>query len=62
MVVDVLPQRLWLAGNLYMPPGGTWHFCVGNHPKLPHSVRTVEWRGREVARGRRAFDPSVHGE
>jgi hypothetical protein len=27
------------------------HFCVAD------SVRTVEWNGREIARGRRTFTP-----
>jgi hypothetical protein len=55
-IVDALPSRLWRPGNLFMLPGGDWHFCVGTHPRLERSVRTVEWRGREIARGRREFD------
>ena len=61
-LVDALPLRLWRPANLYMLPGGDWHFCVGRHPKTDVSVRTVEWRGREVARGRRLFRPEAHGE
>ena len=59
-IVDLLPKRLWRSGNLYMLPGGDWHFCVGSHPGTGPSVRTVEWRGREIARGRRAFDYEAH--
>jgi hypothetical protein len=55
-LVDGLPVRLWAPGNLYILPGGNWHFCVGSHPRLDHSVRTVEWRGRQVAHGERPFD------
>lgn len=51
-VVDTLPARLWRAGNLYLLPGGELDFCTGEHPTLGHRVRTVEWRGREVLRGR----------
>ena len=39
-------------------PGGTWHFCLRGHPRSGQSVRTVEWRDREVAHGRRRFDPT----
>lgn len=59
-VVDALPKRLWRAGNLYMLPGGDWHFCVGSHPQSGQSVRTVEWRGRQLAHGRRAFHHDPH--
>jgi hypothetical protein len=59
-VVDILPEWLWHPGNLYMLPGGDWHFCVGRHPRLPWSVRTIEWRGREFARGRRVFNDDAH--
>ena len=52
-IVDALSERLWRPGNLYMAPGGDWHFCRGAHPRTGVSVRTVEWRGREIARGRR---------
>ena len=55
-LVDALPERLWAPGNLYMLPGGDWHFCVGSRGVEPHSVRTVEWRGREIAHGRRSFN------
>jgi hypothetical protein len=51
-LVDILPARLWRAGNLHMLPGGELHFLVGEHPTLGHRVRTVEWRGREVLWGR----------
>jgi hypothetical protein len=56
-VVDVLPERLWRPGNLYL--GMRLHFCVGGEPD--RAVRTVEWHGREVARGRRAVDPAALG-
>ena len=59
-VVDALPERLWRPGDLYMLPGGDWHLCVGTHPRLNRSVRTVEWRGRELARGRQPFDSAIH--
>lgn len=52
-LVDALPKRLWAPGNLYMLPGGDWHFCKGPHPGSGEWVRTVEWRGRQVARGGR---------
>jgi hypothetical protein len=55
-LVDALPERLWAFGNLYMLPGGDWHFCVGAHPRDGRSVRTVEWRGREIARGYSDFE------
>jgi hypothetical protein len=58
--VDLLPEKLWRQGNLYALPGGNWHFYVGAHPRLGWSVRTVEWQGREIARGRRAFDFAAH--
>ena len=45
-VVDALPLRLWRPGNLFL--GGRLHFCSDG-------VRTVEWKGREVARGRHEF-------
>ena len=61
-VVDSLPERLWRPGNLYSLPGGEWHFCVGDHPRLGRPVRTIEWRGREVARGRRSFNFTTHDE
>jgi hypothetical protein len=55
-IVDLLPRRLWRPGNLY---GNRWlgyklHFCSG--PGKRWSVRTVEWSGREVARGKRPFE------
>ena len=50
-LIDRLPARLWAPGNLYLLPGGPWHFCVGRHPTHERSVRTVEWRGHEVAHG-----------
>lgn len=45
-LVDVLPERLWAPVNLYMLPGGTWHFCSCSDPSDEHSIRTVEWRDR----------------
>jgi hypothetical protein len=51
-VVDVLPERLWRPGNVYL--GMRLHFCVGGEPDP--AVRTVEWNGSEVARGRKAVD------
>lgn len=65
-IVDLLPERLWRPGNLFIPPIGErlighWHFCVGGDNALGHSVRTVERNGREVARGLRPFNYAVHG-
>jgi hypothetical protein len=65
-MVDLLPRRLWRAGNFYMPfnhrpvsylpeswtiTDHTLHFCVAE------GRRTVEWDGQEVARGARPFTP-----
>lgn len=61
-IVDVLPERAWKPANLYMVPGGDLHFCVGKHPRLDRSVRTIEWRGREIAHGHRPFDYAIHEE
>jgi len=47
-VVDALPARLWLPGNLHFFRRNTLHFCLGGHGN-----RTVEWNGHEIARGRR---------
>ncbi len=58
-LVDRLPTRLWKPDNLFMLPGGDWHFCVGRHQRHHHGVRTVEWRGREIGRGRRPFSGHV---
>jgi hypothetical protein len=55
-VVDLLPERLWRVGKFYALPAGNWHFCVGAHPRRGGPVRTIEWRGREIARGRRPFE------
>jgi hypothetical protein len=55
VLVDALPERLWRVGNLYQLPGGDWHFCIAGRPGTPGGVRTVEWRGRIVARGRRSI-------
>jgi len=49
-LVDRLPERLWWLGNTYRAFGMTVHFCVSEDGK-----RTVEWNGREVGRGNRAF-------
>ena len=66
-IVDLLPHRLWKPGNLFMPLNHrpmsylpeSWnvtehrlHFCVAD------GKRTVEWDGREVARGSRTFGSS----
>lgn len=50
-VVDVLPQRLWRPGNVYLR--ARLHFCVDTGVGEP--VRTVEWKGREIGLGRRPF-------
>ena len=50
-LVDRLPNRLWGPGNTYL--GARLHFCVGRHPK-GRTVRTVEWKGREIAHGEAA--------
>lgn len=46
VLVDLLPLRLWRPANLFV--GGRLHFCSDQ-------VRTVEWNGRVVARGRADF-------
>jgi hypothetical protein len=56
LLVDRLPARWWALGNLYVLPFGDWHCCAASHPRLGHPVRTLEWRGRVVARGRTPFD------
>jgi hypothetical protein len=53
-IVDLLPRRFWSLGNVYL--GARLHFCVGPGDEGT-SVRTVEWYGREIAHGRRPFDP-----
>lgn len=53
-VIDVLPDGLWRPGNAYL--GMRLHFCVGR--ERDRAVRTVEWNGREVVRGRKAVGPS----
>jgi hypothetical protein len=65
-VVDLLPERLWAPGNLMIPPIGEqligrWHFCVGSDEEVGHAVRTIERKGRQVARGLRPFNCAVHG-
>jgi hypothetical protein len=50
-IVDRLPSRLWGSGNLVILPGGDLHFCVASTGS-DSSTRTVEWNGREIARGR----------
>jgi hypothetical protein len=57
-VVDVLPERLWRPGNRYL--GMRLHFCVGG--ETDRAVRTVEWNGREVGRGRKAADLAALGD
>ena len=52
-IVDWLPAKLWRPANLYVLPGGSWHFCQRTHVRLGRPVRTVEWRGRELAHGRK---------
>ena len=64
VIVDRLPRRLWRPGNHFMPfnhrpmsylpqswkvTNHSLHFCVAD------GRRTVEWDGREVARGTRTF-------
>lgn len=54
-IVDWLPEVLWSQGNLLILPGGSLHFCTS--PSTPErSVRTIEWDGKELARGRKAVD------
>jgi hypothetical protein len=61
--VDRLPAKLWRPANLYILPGGDWHFCRRDHRALGSQVRTIEWRGREIARGRRElFDQHPEDE
>lgn len=53
--LELLPTRLWAAGNLYRVFGRAVHLCYadGGH-------RTVEIDGREVARSRHVSDPALH--
>jgi hypothetical protein len=53
-VVDWLPRRLWTPGNLRVDQ--RLHFCYSG---AGGSVRTVEWRGREVAVGSRVRDDEL---
>ena len=53
-LVDLLPRRLWKPGNLFMPFGHRLHFCSA--PPARRSVRTIEWDGREIARGTNPFE------
>ncbi len=46
-LVDLVPARLWSAGNLYLVFGRQIHLCVGD------GARTVEVNRLEVARGRK---------
>jgi len=52
-VVDLIPARLWSAGNLYLVFGRQVHLCMGD------GARTVEVDGREVARGRKPLDDAL---
>jgi hypothetical protein len=60
-VVDRLPVRLWRIGNLYMLPGGDWHVCHAPNRDGSASVRTIEWRGHVLTRGRKPFDYEATG-
>ena len=58
-LVDLLPRRLWKPGNLYTPFDHSLHFCSAAGDG--YSVRTIEWDGREIARGKEEFrDPPDH--
>ena len=48
-LVDRLPLRWWHPGNLHMLPGGDLHFCTDDW------VRSIEWNGRVIARGKAPF-------
>jgi hypothetical protein len=61
-IVDSLPAKLWQPANLYILPGGDWHFCTRSHPRLGWSVRSVEWRGREIAHGRQRIELATDDE
>jgi hypothetical protein len=62
-LVDLLPRSLWMPGNLHLPlsrlpieSNAALHFCTASgEDGTP--VRTIEWNGREIARGSRFFDP-----
>ena len=49
-LVDRLPASWWRPGNHYMVGGRSLHFCVNSD-----GVRTVEFEGREIGRGRAPF-------
>lgn len=59
-LVDAMPARWWRRDNLHLLPGGAWHFCVGSVGEQGQAVRTIEWRGREIAVGRRPFAFAAH--
>jgi hypothetical protein len=50
LLIDRLPRRLWRPGNLYL--GMRLHFCIADDED-GKTVRTVEWQGSEIGRGRR---------
>ena len=50
-LVDRLPRRLWTPANDYL--GMRIHLCVAASADSERIVRTVEWKGREIGRGRR---------
>ena len=58
-LVDLLPPRLWKAGNNYLT--ARLHFCVGHSPHDGPTVRTVEWQGRELAHGTNPVELPFHG-
>jgi hypothetical protein len=65
-IVDALPERLWVPGNLFIPRYGDamlghWHFCVGPGNDGHTSVRTIERNGHELALGRRPFNFKAQG-
>ena len=54
-LIDRLPLRLWKPGNDYL--GMRLHMCVAGAESDPEiTVRTVEWKGNEIGRGRRPLD------
>ncbi len=48
-VIDFLPIDWWKPANLHFVRSHTLHFCTAE------GVRTVEWDGKEIGRGRKLF-------
>jgi len=51
-MIDLAPSWLWKPANMRFIGSHTVHFCFDGS-----GHRTVEFDARELARGRRVFDP-----